>query len=298
MFEYQRPDGKVIAVEESLQWDEFKLMALDSCPLGHEPTIDVYIQAWTYTEPPLPGSWMAVEETQAGARHDETQWHSGLFQCVGSDGLGAATYLQACLCPCVLSAEIAQAFGEDWWSGCLGGGLGSACLRRQHVRSKYGIDGSDAADCAVTTCCAPCSLCQMVAHVRRYKHVRDAGNQSWPVGILDCSQPGFLRRCCWTTSCLCCALGANRSRLGSQQPMCPILAGQEPGCFWSGCSSWQCGMLCGVCGCVLGLMACSQMVCLAFQSRSQTRAALGIDGGLCSDLLAVLCCLPCALVQV
>ena len=39
MFEYQRPDGKVIAVEEGLQWDEFKLMALDSCPLGHEPTI-------------------------------------------------------------------------------------------------------------------------------------------------------------------------------------------------------------------------------------------------------------------
>ena len=207
------------------------------------------------------------------------------------------TFKLACAPVCSLPKSPRRS-AKTGGAGASGGGLGSACLRRQHVRSKYGIDGSDAADCAVTTCCAPCSLCQMVAHVRRYKHVRDAGNQSWPVGILDCSQPGFLRRCCWTTSCLCCALGANRSRLGSQQPMCPILAGQEPGCFWSGCSSWQCGMLCGVCGCVLGLMACSQMVCLAFQSRSQTRAALGIDGGLCSDLLAVLCCLPCALVQV
>lgn len=160
----------------------------------------------------------------------------------------------------------------------------NSCLLRQRLRKNYGIEGTAKSDCWASMCCAPCSLCQMVNHVRTHKPTISGGGNNWTVKLCDYKKKGWCRRWCWTSVCTSCAIGEIQSRLGAEE---------DPAC--------KCTLTSGCCrsGCLLALCAPS-LGCLTFQSRTNTRAFLGIEPGkypCLTDFCIGLCCTSCALVQ-
>ena len=281
--QYQDQGGRVVTVDDAQKWDRFAAMADNSVGMGKEPTMDVYIRHWQYTEPQLfilrTGNEGKEDAAQKPAAPNE--WTSGLLSCTAG---GLPTCVKGCVCPCLLSAELVAALGGSWWSGCVTGLGGSTCLYRQRVRMLYGIPASAAQDCRASLCCGPCSLCQLVTHVRRHKPTTNSGANPWPVGLCAVRTPGFCRRWCFTACCTSCALGEIRSRLGAEEAP-PVPCSSTAGCCRSVC--------------LLSLVCCGG--CLTMQSRTITRAMLGIQDSkypCLTDLAAALCCTSCALVQV
>jgi len=282
LFEYQDQGGRVVKVDEALRWERFCAIADDSVKMGREPTMDVFIRFWQYVEP-KPFNIRTGNEGKDNAAAKPVvphEWTSGLMQCTSA---GVTTCFKGFCIPCFLSGDIARELGASWYSGCCAGVFVNSCLLRQRLRMNYNIAGTARSDCWASLCCAPCSLIQMATHTRRHKAQVNGGGNNWNVKLCDYQKKGWCRRWCWTTWCTSCAIGEIQSKLGAEE---------DPSC--------KCALSAGCCrsGCLLAL--CSIMACVTFQSRTNTRAFLGIEPGTypcLTDLSVVLCCTSCALVQ-
>jgi Cys-rich protein (TIGR01571 family) len=211
---------------------------------------------------------------------------------------GAPLMLFACVCPCVVAGNIGVALGADSLCQAAASSLCvSSLLDRQRVRKVYGIAGTDVSDCLAASCCAACSLSQLLLHLRAHPlPPPPPPTAAWPVRLFDVRKAGFCSRCCWSLCCSPCAFAQiqERKRLGGEHDSGREAAGEKQQVEPTNLGNRRCTSAC--------VVACST-VCvgwLVWRSRMHTRAALHIPPGkyaCLSDCAAALCCTSFALVQ-
>lgn len=141
------------------------------------------------------------------------RWNTNIFSdyCAGSGcNCCFGTFLQPCAAASIKSHFDGSSWSYSLWWLCSPCPIISCCnysILRNYVRTGYGIEGTAAQDCCLSTFCTPCVLTQMLNEVSS----RGRYNYQRPITVREeVNEIRSYALCDIFMSCLCCYCEVSR----------------------------------------------------------------------------------------